>query len=141
LEEKAKEKGIPILKVNPSNTSSLCPMCGAKLTPNGYRLLKCSCGFEGDGDCVAVLNLARRCGESPFPPKANADEGLRVHPDEVWSVGRFSVANKQRGLLKFAVKYYGYGEPERQWMFAFMSEGIDMHQLPKDNRASMETKG
>jgi len=106
LEEKAKERGIPVLKVNPSNTSSLCPMCGAKLTPNGYRLLKCSCGFEGDRDCVAVLNLARRCGESPFPPKANADEGLRIYPDEVWSVGRFSVANKQKRLLKLAVKYY-----------------------------------
>ena len=69
LEEKAKERDISVKKVNPSYTSSLCPMCGAKLTPNGYRLLKCSCGFEGDRDCVAVLNLARRCGESPFPRK------------------------------------------------------------------------
>ena len=106
LEEKAKERGIPVRKVDPSYTLSLCPMCGAKLTPNGHRLLKCKCGLEGDRDCIAVLNLARRCGESPFPPKADADEGWRVYPDEVWSVGRFSAANKQKRLFKYVMKCY-----------------------------------
>ncbi len=106
LEEKAKERGILVKKVDPTYSSSLCPMCDAKLTSNGHRLLKCSCGLEGDRDCIAVLNLARRCGEYPFPPKADADEGWRVYPDEVWSVGRFSVANKQKRLLKYVIKYY-----------------------------------
>jgi putative transposase len=106
LEEKAREKGIPIRKVDPAYTSSLCPICGAKMTPNGHRVLKCpKCGLEGDRDAIAVLNLARRCGEIPFPPKAGANEGQKVYPYEVWSPGRFSTANKQKRLTKLFVKY------------------------------------
>ena len=117
LKDKAIERGVEVVEVDPSYTSSLCPMCGQKLARNGHRQLKCSCGLEGDRDCIAVLNLIRRCGETPFPPKADADEGWRVYPDEVWSVGRFSVANKIRKLFKQYKKYQNliksYGELER----------------------------
>ena len=58
LEFKAKIEGIPIVKVNPRRTSSKCPICQSKLRENGYRRLKCpSCGFEGDRDYIAALNL------------------------------------------------------------------------------------
>jgi IS605 OrfB family transposase len=41
--------------------SSLCPTCGEKLSPNGYRRLKCSrCGLEEDRDIIAVKNLLHR---------------------------------------------------------------------------------
>jgi len=57
-EFKARVEGIPIVRVNPKGTSSKCPICQSKLKENGYRRLKCpSCGFEGDRDYVAALNL------------------------------------------------------------------------------------
>ncbi|MEM2741854.1 MAG: IS200/IS605 family accessory protein TnpB-related protein [Nitrososphaeria archaeon] len=47
IEYKAKLEGLPVVYVNPKNTSSLCPICGGRLASNGCRLLKCnSCGYE-----------------------------------------------------------------------------------------------
>jgi len=58
MEFKARVEGIPVIKVNPRGTSSRCPICQSKLKSNGYRRLRCpSCGFEGDRDYVAALNL------------------------------------------------------------------------------------
>ena len=58
MEFKAKIEGIPIVKVNPRRTSSKCSICQSNLRENGYRRLKCpSCGFEGDRDYIASLNL------------------------------------------------------------------------------------
>ena len=59
--------------IDAENTSSLCPMCGGRLSPNGYRRMKCKCGFEEDRDVVAVKNLLRRyqmdVGASPVHPE------------------------------------------------------------------------
>jgi IS605 OrfB family transposase len=58
LEFKAKIEGIPVIRVNPRGTSSKCPICQSKLKENGYRRLRCpSCGFKGDRDYVASLNV------------------------------------------------------------------------------------
>ncbi len=58
IEYKAKLKGVRVVFVNPAYTSSLCPVCGGKLSPNGGRVLKCSnCGFEGDRDVVGSWNI------------------------------------------------------------------------------------
>ena len=58
IEFKAKIEGIPVIKVSPKGTSTKCPICQSKLRENGYRRLKCpSCGFEGDRDYIASLNL------------------------------------------------------------------------------------
>ena len=57
IEYKAKLKGIKVVFVNPAFTSSLCPVCGGKLSPNGYRVLKCECGFEADRDVVGSWNI------------------------------------------------------------------------------------
>jgi len=35
IEYKAKLEGLPVVYVNSKNSSSLCPICGEKLTPNG----------------------------------------------------------------------------------------------------------
>ncbi|WP_052306324.1 zinc ribbon domain-containing protein [Desulfurococcus amylolyticus] len=59
-------------------TSTKRPVCGARLRENGYRRLKCpKCGFEGDRDHIAVLNIERRAlyilspdGGSPTTPTA-----------------------------------------------------------------------
>ncbi len=58
IEYKAKLKGVRVVFVNPAYTSSLCPVCGEKLSPNGGRVLKClNCGFEGDRDVVGSWNI------------------------------------------------------------------------------------
>jgi len=60
IEYKAKLKGIKVVFVNPAFTSSLCPICGGKLSPNGHRVLKCKCGFEADRDVVGSWNIRLR---------------------------------------------------------------------------------
>jgi putative transposase len=84
VEYEAMERGLQVAKVNPRGTSSRCPRCGGKLLEDGYRVLRCRrCGFVGDRDVVATLNLYRRymskyprCGVPGVAP--NAPE-----PDEV----------------------------------------------------------
>ncbi|WP_148882987.1 RNA-guided endonuclease InsQ/TnpB family protein [Thermococcus aciditolerans] len=61
IEYKAKLKGVKVVFVNPAFTSSLCPVCGGKLSLNGGRVLKCSnCGFEADRDVVGSWNIRLR---------------------------------------------------------------------------------
>ncbi|ALM74379.1 RNA-guided endonuclease InsQ/TnpB family protein [Thermococcus barophilus] len=57
VEYKAKLKGVRVVFVNPAHTSSLCPICGGKLSPNGHRVLSCKCGFEADRDMVGSWNI------------------------------------------------------------------------------------
>jgi putative transposase len=61
---------LKITYVDAKGTSSLCPICGEKLSPNGCRQMKCSeCGLEEDRDVIAVKNT-RWMQELPFTPKA-----------------------------------------------------------------------
>jgi putative transposase len=62
IEEKCLERRVPVVKVDPRNTSSICPFCGSKLMRgNAPRQLKCpKCGFKAGRDVVAVLNLERK---------------------------------------------------------------------------------
>ena len=54
---KAIEYDVPIMFVNPRNTSSTCPRCGAKLSYN-HRLAICrKCGFIADRDTVGAMNI------------------------------------------------------------------------------------
>ncbi|MEM2763068.1 MAG: zinc ribbon domain-containing protein [Sulfolobales archaeon] len=60
------ERGFVARYVNPGKTSSTCPRCGSRLKDNSSRVLRCSrCGFTGDRDVVACINLFyryTRCG-------------------------------------------------------------------------------
>ena len=70
ITEKLEEHSIPHVLVNPSHTSSICPICGSKLVPmtghaqrNGWkpRIMTCSrCGFIHDRDVVGAMNLVRK---------------------------------------------------------------------------------
>jgi len=61
-----KERGLKIVKVNPKGTSTKCPRCGDNLVDSGYRALKCSrCGFIGDRDIVATINLYKKLPSHP----------------------------------------------------------------------------
>jgi putative transposase len=54
---KAIEYGVPIIIVDPRNTSSTCPRCGEKLV-YVHRLAVCKkCGFKGDRDSVGAINI------------------------------------------------------------------------------------
>jgi len=63
IEEKCLEKGVPVVKVDPRNTSSTCPFCNSKLMRgNAPRQLRCpKCGFRAGRDIIAVLNLEKKC--------------------------------------------------------------------------------
>jgi putative transposase len=63
IEEKCLEKGVPVVKVDPRNTSSTCPYCNSKLMRgNAPRQLRCpKCGFRAGRDVIAVLNLEKKC--------------------------------------------------------------------------------
>ncbi len=70
ITEKLVEHNIPYVLVNPSYTSSICPVCGSKLAPmtgyaqrNGWkpRLMKCpKCGFIHDRDVIGAMNLVKK---------------------------------------------------------------------------------
>ncbi|RLF67182.1 MAG: transposase [Thermoplasmata archaeon] len=74
IEYKAKLRGIKVIFVDPAQTSSLCPICGERLSPKGHRVLKCgNCGFEADRDVIGSWNIrlkALKMWGAPFPPKA-----------------------------------------------------------------------
>ena len=59
VEEKAKEHGVPVVYVDPRNTSKLCPIHNATIIySNGSRIGKCSMGGElWHRDVVACWNL------------------------------------------------------------------------------------
>ncbi len=93
VEYKAKERGIPVTRVSPRGTSSRCPRCGKRRRKYEGRILKCRCGFAGDRDVVACINLVRkylsRCarvrghGRTGTNPSSEghvsqADESMRV---------------------------------------------------------------
>jgi len=61
IDWQAEKNGVPLLVVDPADTSSTCPRCGARLVEVGYRRLRCPrCGFEADRDTIAILNIEGR---------------------------------------------------------------------------------
>ena len=53
--------GVPVLVVEPKDTSTRCPICSSKMAENGYRVMKCpQCGFKADRDTIAVLNIEKK---------------------------------------------------------------------------------
>jgi putative transposase len=61
MEYKAGLAGLNVIYVDAKGTSSLCPICGGRLSLNRYRRLRClRCGLEEDRDVMAVKNLLKR---------------------------------------------------------------------------------
>ena len=77
---KAIEYGVPIIIVDPRNTSSTCPRCGEKLLYI-HRLTICKkCGFKADRDSVGAMNIWLRAlqayaGVRGLPQRASAMKG------------------------------------------------------------------
>lgn len=74
IEYKAKLKGLRVVFVDPAYTSTLCPVCGEKLIPNGHRVLKCpNCSLEFDRDAVGSWNISLRASKmwgASVPPES-----------------------------------------------------------------------
>jgi len=63
IEYKAKLVGIPVILVDPRNTSRTCPICGCidKRNRPTQSLFSCvSCGYSAPADTVAASNIAHR---------------------------------------------------------------------------------
>ena len=73
IEWKAHLYGVPVFKVSPRGTSSICPNCGSRLRSMGNRRLKCPvCSLEGDRDLIAAINLGMRGAQATLmAPDAN----------------------------------------------------------------------
>jgi len=79
IEEKAGEHGVPVIYVNPKNTSRMCPVHNAKIIySNSSRVGRCSKGGElWHRDVVACYNLLfkARLGDGSSAPSLS---GLKV---------------------------------------------------------------
>jgi putative transposase len=63
IEYKAKRAGIPVVVVDPRNTSRTCPCCGGVDKANRKsqeKFLCIECGYSGLADYVASVNIRRR---------------------------------------------------------------------------------
>jgi len=110
IEEKYLERGIPIVKVDPRNTSSTCPFCNSKLMRgNAPRQLKCpKCRFKAGRDIVAVLNLEKKYltskGLVPLAPMPR-DPTLEVVvlPMKGWARRKSLDTTKKHELMRMSI--------------------------------------
>jgi len=95
IEYKAELRGIKVVFVNPAYTSSLCPICGRKLSPNGHRVLKCSkCGFEADRDAIGSWNIRLRALKMWGAPVSPESQPMKMGG---WKVSRNDVYELFKG--------------------------------------------
>jgi putative transposase len=110
IEEECLERGVPVAKVNPRDTSSRCPLCDSKLMRgHASRLLKCSkCGVERGRDVVAVLNIERKYltfkGLVPLAPMP-CDPTLEVAvlPMKEWARRKPLGATSEDKLMRMSI--------------------------------------
>jgi len=110
IEEKCVERGVPVIKVDPKNTSSTCPSCGSKLM-RGYapRQLKCpKCGFRAGRDVIAVLNLEKKYltpkGLVPLAPMpSEPTPEVAVLPMKEWARRKSLDAINKHELIRMSI--------------------------------------
>jgi len=110
IEEKCLERGVPVAKVDPRNTSSTCPFCGSKLMRgDAPRQLKCPrCGFRAGRDVIAVLNLEKKypTSKGPVPlapmPRDPAPE-VAVLPMREWARRKSLGAINKHELIRMSI--------------------------------------
>jgi len=77
IEYKARLAGVPVVAVDPHNTSRTCPVCGCvdKRNRPAQSVFSCvACGYSGFADHIAAGNIARRAAVSP-PNVSDARSG------------------------------------------------------------------
>lgn len=66
---KARRVGLPVVLVDPRNTSRTCPSCGLvdKANRPSQALFRCiQCGFSGHADTIAAENIRRAAVNRPY---------------------------------------------------------------------------
>jgi putative transposase len=85
LEYKAEEQGVPVIKVNPRNTSKTCPRCcdiKERRSRVGRVFVCAECGWRCDRQLNAGLNICRTVlREAPQGPSNSGLGGLWLDPD------------------------------------------------------------
>ncbi len=77
---KAIEYNVLVVFVDPKNTSTICPRCGAILVYN-HRLAMCrNCGFIADRDTIGTINIYRKALRLLAP--RHGSWGIRSMMDE-----------------------------------------------------------
>lgn len=69
IEYKARLAGVPVVLVDPRNTSRTCPACGCidkRNRPAQARFSCVSCGFAGPADTIAAENILRAAVMQPY---------------------------------------------------------------------------
>ncbi|MER3402668.1 MAG: transposase, partial [Armatimonadota bacterium] len=69
IEYKARLAGVPVVIVDPRNTSRTCPACGhvAKANRPTQAEFRCvECGFAGPADAIAAENIRRAVVMRPY---------------------------------------------------------------------------
>ncbi|MQL56057.1 IS200/IS605 family element transposase accessory protein TnpB [Acidianus ambivalens] len=103
--EKAREFGVPVVLVNPSYTSTVCPVHGCKIAyqpdgGNAPRVGVCEKGEEKwHRDVVALYNLTKRAGDvSPVPLGSKESHDPYVIKMSVWLRAKslHSIMNKHK---------------------------------------------
>ena len=82
IEYKEREAGIPVIVIDPHNTSRECPNCHfitRKNRPERSRFRCISCGLEGEPDLIASLNIRNRAAVNQ-PIVAGAIFDHSIHP-------------------------------------------------------------
>ena len=88
---KAKQAGIPVVLVDPQNTSRTCPACGhidKANCPNQSTFSCVVCGFAGFADHIAAVNISRRAVVNPpivARDEAKANQSLELRQSAVTS--------------------------------------------------------
>lgn len=67
LEYKAVDAGVPLVAVDPAYTSKTCHACGEIGHRDALKFSCTTCGFEGDADINAALNIAARGAQVTVP--------------------------------------------------------------------------
>lgn len=68
VEYKAQRAGVPVVFVDPRNTSRTCPKCGHidKANRKSQSVFSCvACGHSGLADHIAAINISRRAAVNP----------------------------------------------------------------------------
>jgi putative transposase len=101
VEYEARERNLEVVKVNPRGTSSRCPRCGGRLFEDRCRVPRCRrCGFVGDRDVTATINIYRRyvskhprCGVSGValsaPKPDEVPSGMRGNGDDAMTASSY----------------------------------------------------
>jgi len=79
IEYKAEEKGIPIIKVDPSYSSRRCPICGRTQHSRMGTEFKCECGWHLDRHINASINLLQTASSKGLAGGLRFDPGAFRH--------------------------------------------------------------